>query len=77
MVEAPPFSPGFPRDGQAIVQVSVLWTGIVLMPIRITTFYFEADPVSDLDPSKKLGQVHNCQILRLQKSTAASIFEHF
>jgi hypothetical protein len=74
MVEAPPFSPGFPRDGHAIVEVSVLWTGIVLMPIRITTFYFEADLVSD--PAKKLGQVHNCQILTLQKSTAASIFEH-
>jgi hypothetical protein len=48
-----------------------LWTGIVLMPIRIPTFYSEADPVSDPDSSKKLGQVHNCQILRLQKSTAA------
>jgi hypothetical protein len=47
MVEAPPFSPGFPCDGQAIVEVSVLWTAdrhrfvVDRHPIRIPTFYLE------------------------------------
>jgi hypothetical protein len=35
--------------------------------------FWDPDP----DPTKKLGQEENCQILRLQKSTAALIFEHF